>query len=124
MASEQLNLRKTIYSKPQYEKVIDTTFSQLASSVLDEADNASVLPTNDNIEKFFQDYQQLFFFIPKFGTINSHEYLIKQSTNYVGSSFVSDEVQALIGEINVLQQQNLELNQQLASLQSQITQPR
>lgn len=113
---EKINLNKKVYAKNQYEKVIDTNFTQLATSPTPE--NTPTTPNTDTlIAEFFQQYNDLFFQIPKFGTTNSHEYLIKQSTEYVGSALVNDDIQALIEEINALQQQNLELNQQLVDLQ-------
>ena len=108
---EQVNLNKKVYSKNQYEKVIDTKFSQLATTVSPSDQVAQT--TSISVEEFFQYYEQLFLIIPKEGEINSHEYLIKTSSEYVNSTLTDNTIQALIDEINVLQQQNLELNQQL-----------
>ena len=111
---ENLNLSKKVYAKNQYEKVIDTNFSQLATSPtpLTELTTPTI-----SVDEFFQNYTQIFFDIPKFGATNSHEYLIKTSTEYIGYAPVNADIQALIEEINNLQQQNLELNQQLIELQ-------
>ena len=111
---ENLNLSKKVYAKNQYEKVIDTNFSQLATSPtpLTELTTPTI-----SVDEFFQNYTQIFFDIPKFGDTNSHEYLIKTSTEYIGYAPVNADIQALIEEINNLQQQNLELNQQLIELQ-------
>jgi len=113
MASEKLNLSKKVYAKNQYEKVIDTKFSQLATS----PSTTPVATPTISVDEFFQNYTQIFFQIPKFGATNSHEYLIKTSTDYIGYTAVNADIQALIEEINNLQQQNLELNQQLIDLQ-------
>ena len=67
--SEQVNLSKTVYSKIQYEKVIDTSFTQLVQPV---ATGSAVAPAI-SVAEFFTNYQTLFFEIPKFGDINSHE---------------------------------------------------
>jgi len=108
-----VNLTKTVYSKTQYPRVIDTQFTQLipvSASLAEEP-----LPT---VGQFFDYYNQLFFDIPKFGVTNSHEYLIKTSQEYIGASnVVNDEINALIEEITQLRQENLELNQQLVSSQ-------
>lgn len=111
---ENLNLSKKVYAKNQYEKVIDTNFSQLATSPTSLTELTT--PTI-SVDEFFQNYTQIFFDIPKFGATNSHEYLIKTSTEYIGYAPVNADIQALIEEINNLQQQNLELNQQLIDLQ-------
>ena len=65
-----------------------------------------------SVDQFFQYYQDLFFQIPKFGDINSHEYLIKTSQEYAGDFSNDDTIQALIDEITELRKENLELQQQ------------
>jgi hypothetical protein len=113
---EKLDLNKKSFNKNQYEKVIDTKFSQLATS-FNEANNPPSLSPPVLIDEFFQKYNQLFFDIPKTGTTNSHEYLIKRSSEYVDFQVMNDEMLALIDEINALQAQNLELNQKLVDAQ-------
>ena len=109
---ETINLNKKVYAKNQYEKVIDTKFSQLAST----PSSTITASIEAQIAAFFASYNQLFYDIPKFGTTDSHEYLIKTSTEYINYTPINDDIQALIDEINNLQRQNLELNQQLVSL--------
>ena len=110
--AQQVKLVKRVYDKNQYQRVIDTSFTQLVQPVV--ATDVAVLPT---VDEFFSDYDQLFFDIPKFGETNSHEYLIKTSQEYIGlSNVVNDEIQALINEITELRQENLELQQQLLSI--------
>lgn len=111
---EKINLSKKVYAKNQYEKVIDTNFSQLATS---PTPSTTFTPVNISVDEFFQNYNQIFFNIPKLGTTNSHEYLIKTSTEYIDNASINNDIQALIEEINNLQQQNLDLNQQLIDLQ-------
>jgi hypothetical protein len=107
--AQQVTLTKQVYDKNQYQRVIDTSFTQLVQPVI--IPTGSALPT---VNQFFVYYNQLFFDIPKFGEVNSHEYLIKTSQEYVGSiNVISDEVQALIAEITELRQENLDLQQQL-----------
>ena len=108
--SQQIKLTKQVYDKNQYQKVIDTSFTQLVQPAVI---TGSALPT---VNQFFDYYNQLFFDIPKFGETNSHEYLIKTSQEYIGiSNVVNDEIQALIDEITELRQENLDLQQQLLS---------
>jgi predicted nucleic acid-binding Zn-ribbon protein len=111
---QTVNLNKKVYSKNQYEKVIDTKFSQLATTLSPSEQITQTTPIS--VEEFFQYYEQLFLVIPKEGEINSHEYLIKTSSEYVDSTATDETIQALIDEINILQQQNLELNQQIVDL--------
>ena len=79
--AQQVTLQKQVYDKNQYQKVIDTSFNQLVQPT--STNTSSALPT---IDEFFTYYNQLFFDIPKFGEINSHEYLIKTSQEYIGAS--------------------------------------
>ena len=107
-----ITLTKPVYNKTQYEKVIDTSFNQLG---LTSPTSSFVAPTI-SVAEFFQNYQELFFSIPKFGNVDSHEYLIKTSTDYIGSNQTIDTTtQALIEEITQLRQENLSLQQQLTS---------
>ena len=109
--AQQIKLTKQVYDKNQYQKVIDTSFTQLVQPT-----NTSSTPVLPTVNEFFDYYNQLFFDIPKFGETNSHEYLIKSSQEYIGTSaLVNDEIQALIDEITELRQENLELQQQLLS---------
>ena len=105
MASELIDLNKQVFGKRQYNKTINTSFTQLVQPTT--VFTGSTLPT---VNEFFSDYDQLFFDIPKFGETDSHEYLIKTSQDYIGTSnIISDEIQALIDEVTELRQENLEL---------------
>ena len=107
---ENITPNKLVYDKSQYERVINTSFTQLVQPQI-----TSSLPTI-SIAEFFQNYQELFFSIPKFGDTNSHEYLVKTSGEYIGSTNVNDDlIQALLEETNQLRQENLDLQQQITS---------
>lgn len=107
---EQVDLNKQVFVDSEYKKVIDTSFAQLATSA-----SPNVLPPSISIEEFFQNYNDIFFQIPKLGVTNSHEYLVKTSSEYINANLINNDIQALIEEINSLQKQNLELNQQLVN---------
>ena len=115
---EQVNLNKNVFLKDQYEKVIDTSFTQLVQP----AATSSVVPPSISIAEFFTNYQTLFFEIPKYGTTNSHEYLIKTSQEYAGDFNNDDTVQALIEEVTQLRQENLDLQQQILNTTTSINQ--
>lgn len=106
---ERIPLTKLVFEKKQYEKVIPTKFTQLTIST-PEAVVTSSLPT---VSEFFDYYNQLFFEIPQLGSTNSHEYLIRQSTEYIGGQISNEDIQVLLDEIDSLRTVNLELNQQL-----------
>ena len=109
---EQVSLNKSVFEKRQYEKVIDTSFTQLVQP----AATSSVVNPTIAVAEFFTSYQTLFFEIPKFGSINSHEYLIKTSQEYAGDFSNDDTIQALIEEVTQLRQENLDLQQQLLTV--------
>lgn len=110
--SEQVNLSKTVYSKIQYEKVIDTSFTQLINVSSSLSASLPVI----TVDQFFQYYQDLFFQIPKLGEVNSHEYLVITSGAYIGSTTPTDDtIQALVDEVTQLRQENLDLQQQIIS---------
>jgi hypothetical protein len=106
---DKLILNKTVYEKRQYTNVIETNFSQLVPPT----PVTSSITTEDRVATFFNDYQNLFFDIPKTGEVNSHEYLIKQSSEYINFQFIDESAQALLDEITSLRQENLSLQQQI-----------
>jgi len=108
---QKVNLDKEVYPKRQYEQVINTSFSQLVPP--SESVATDQPPT---VEEFFQDYDTLFFQIPKTGTTNSHEYLIQQSSEYIGYIPQNEEIIALTEEITALRNQLIDSRQQLADL--------
>ena len=110
--AEQIQLNKTVYGKITYPNIINTQFTQLVG-----ANPAEAAPPI-TIEEFFQAYNDLFFEIPIDGEFNSHLELIKRSTEYIGVNQTSDEIDALLTEINQLRLENLKLTQQLDELNS------
>jgi hypothetical protein len=109
---DKIDLNKTVFEKREYNKVIDTSFNQLTLKSIPPP-----IPSADaSIEQFFKMYNELFYDIPEFGETNSHEYLIKQSSAYIGFQQENEDIQALLDEIASLRQENLDLlKQQLPS---------
>jgi hypothetical protein len=100
---ESLNLVKEVRGINTYNKVVDTSFSELVKPVT----TSSAAPVT--VADFFNYYGQLFYDIPVTGSTNSHTYLIQQSTAYVGAGSIDQEKQALIDEINSLREQIIQL---------------
>ena len=110
-----LPLVKQVFEKKEFNDNINTTFTELTSSAV--VSTSSLLPS---VTEFFDYYQALFYQIPKFGDTNSHQYLVISSQDYIGSEAGGNAVvDALISEVTILRQENLELQQQIA--QSTIT---
>lgn len=103
--AEVIQLNKTVYGKVTYPNVIETEFTQLIRPTTE------VVDTTITIDEFFQAYNDLFFEIPAAGDFNSHEELIKRSTEYTGVNQTSEEIDALLDEINQLRLENLSLQQ-------------
>ena len=102
--SQEVNLIKEVYGRNTYTKVIDTSFTELYTPA-----TASVaLEPEVSVEAFFDAYNDLFFQIPATGELNSHEYLVKRSGEYLGGGVLTDNEKAYIEEINSLRQQLLE----------------
>jgi hypothetical protein len=110
-SGSELSLSKKLYDKSAYLNTIDNSFTELLPVV-------PVSPVEEvvSVDEFFQIYENLFYEIPKKGEVNSHEYLIKQSTDYIGAQDVSNEIQALLDEITFLREENLTLQQNIIDL--------
>jgi hypothetical protein len=108
--AEEIKLTKTVYGKVTYPNIVDTKFTQLIGNSLVEED------TSITLEQFFEAYDSIFFEIPISGDFNSHEELIKRSTEYAGVSGTTDEIEALLDEINQLRIENLSLQQTIDGL--------
>jgi len=100
----KVDVKKTVFNKPQYIKTIDTTFSELGVTNMVEDIESTV-----DVTKFFEYYDELFYEIPATGETNSHEFLVKTSGEYINYDQDSDIIQALQEEISALRQENLNL---------------
>jgi hypothetical protein len=104
--STTVDLVKEVRGVNTYNKVIDSSFTELVPAAI-----PAVAPETVTVEDFFRYYDQLFFNIPANGASESHESLIARSQEYIGGSILDPEKQALIEEINTLRQQILDLSQ-------------
>ena len=102
--AQNLNFNKDVFDKGQYEKTINTNFTQLGvKSVQEQLDDQ---PT---VQEFFQMYNDLFYQINELGSTDSHEYLIKTSGEYIKFDEENDIIKALQKEIASLREELLEL---------------
>jgi hypothetical protein len=114
--NESVKLSKQVYDKRQYSKVIDTSFKQLGVQTIQE--QIAIQPNN---EEFFAMYNELFYNIPELGETNSHEYLIKTSSDYIGFEANQEEIIALQAEIAQLRTDLLASQRQVIELQTGTT---
>jgi hypothetical protein len=114
--SESVNFNKQVYDKRQYSKVIDTSFKQLGVQTIQEQ-----IVTQPNTNEIFIMYNDLFYDIPEFGAVNSHEYLIKKSSEYINFEANQEEITALQAEISQLRIELLDAQKQNIGLQTGTT---
>ncbi len=107
-------MKKRVFDKNAYPKVIDTQFKQLLSTVEEEE------TLSFTIEDFFELYEQLFYQIPREGDTNSHQYIIEKEAEYLGIIISQDDIQALLDEITVLRQQIVDTQNTLDELSKTI----
>ncbi len=115
--SENINISSTTsYDKRQYTKVINNSFTQLGVKSIQE--QITVQPT---VNEFFNMYNDLFYNIPELGATNSHEYLIKTSSEYINFDANQEEIAALQAEIAQLRIDLLDAQKQVIELQTGTT---
>ena len=118
MAERRVDLRKEVFSKNQYPRTVDTEFSQLGAPTIEQQ-----LAEEFTVEEFFIRYNELFYDIPANGPTNSHEYLVRQSGEYINFEDIEEEIEALRNEITQLRQENLELTQANIEIESRTQLP-
>ena len=113
--AENINLNKEVFNKRDYEKTINTSFTQLDVQSVQEQ-----LSQQTTVSEFFNLYNELFYEINELGETNSHDYLIKTSSQYINFDENDELIQALQNEIAQLREELLEAQQQLAENPSSI----
>jgi|TARA_R110000796_G_scaffold107035_4_gene217706 type II secretory pathway pseudopilin PulG len=116
MAQERLDLRKEVFNKAQYLKTINTGFNELGITELNET-----LEVQITVEEFFGLYNSLFYNIPALGDINSHEYLVKTSGEYINFEDINEEIQALQAEIAQLRSDLLDAQMESVDMQASLS---
>ena len=116
--AEDIRLNKEVFNKREYQKTINTKFSQLGVKTVQEQ-----IDEQPTVEEFFQMYNDLFYDIPEVGETNSHEFLVKTSGEYINFDENDELIQALQDEIAQLREDLLEAQQeQLEQSQQQTNQ--
>src|ERR1035437_7333041 len=108
----KIDLNKTVYEKNSYNKTIDTKFRELGVTTV-----AEDLSNTISVNTFFENYNQIFYQIPKTGNANSHEFLVKTSGDYINLIQSNEQILALQEEISMLRQENLSQSMQILEAQ-------
>ena len=107
---ENIKLNKEVFAKRPYNKIIDTSFNELGVQSIQEQ-----LDTQPTVQEFFSLYNELFYQINELGPIDSHEYLVKTSGQYIAFDEDNDLIEALQLEIANLRKELLGSQQELAN---------
>lgn len=109
----KIDIKKEVYEKTKYKEIINTSFNEFGKKNISE-----IIPPT--VEDLFNDYDELFFIIPKEGDTNSHRQLVNRSLEYIGleSNPLVDELRT---EISVLKQEILNSNTTVGTLTNQIS---
>jgi uncharacterized protein YbgA (DUF1722 family) len=107
----QIPVQKQVFDKNIYPRVIDTQFSQLINQQVEEEQTFT-------LDEFFELYEQLFYQIPKEGEINSHQYILEKTAEYLGVNLNQDDIQALLDEITNLRQQVLDSQSTITEIEN------
>lgn len=111
MSGEKVRLVKQGFTTNAYKNAIDTAFTQLVTP-------PPPIEETITVEQFFEAYNTLFYEIPSLGDSNSHEFLIKKSSNYIGYTEEADQdIQVLLDEITSLREQLLSTEKELRDTQ-------
>jgi hypothetical protein len=109
--ANNIEIRKTVLNINQFGRVVNRNFTTFTQPTVDS--------DTDTIEELFRLYDKFYFEIDLTGEVNSHEYLIRRSSELVQLEGSLEDIQPLLDEIAQLRQQNLQLNEQLLNLESE-----
>lgn len=103
-----IEAKKVVYNKSEFDRVIDRGFSFYLQK--------PEIPPSITIAEFFDAYEALYYEIPTIGEDQSHQYLIKRSSELVKLESDVSDVQPLLDEITLLREQILEYQNQIIAL--------
>tara|TARA_B100000927_G_C16428578_1_gene454534 strand:- start:801 stop:1202 length:402 start_codon:yes stop_codon:yes gene_type:complete len=110
--SKNIDLKRTVFDKTKFNETVNTDFTQLQSELDPQFFDLNLA----TLEDFWSLYEKFFYEIPKTGDINSHEYLVKTSGEYIDYEPQKEEIEALLEEIAELRTENLEVRQEIADV--------
>lgn len=108
---KSIEIKKTVLDGARFKKVIDNSFSTFILPVTN---------TTDDIAEFFRLYEELYYTMDVLGIEDSHEYLVRKSSELLDFDKETLDIQPLLDEIAQLRQENLSLSQQILTLQTQV----
>ena len=109
MANQEVKIQKTVYREEDFSKIVDTRFTTFVKPIPEQ--------DTDTVSELFRLYDKLFYSIPSEGNTNSHEYLVKKSSEIYKLDQTTEDIQPLLDEIANLRANLLEANQTIIELQ-------
>tara|TARA_R110000822_G_scaffold12157_5_gene44053 strand:+ start:2724 stop:3101 length:378 start_codon:yes stop_codon:yes gene_type:complete len=113
--AENINLNKIIRDRDDFSNVVNTSFTQLNQSQIQQNQITQTFSVGD----FFNMYNNLFYEIPQSGPL-SHQTLIEQSADYISYDALNESIVQAQEEINLLRSDLLEANQEINKLSIEI----
>jgi hypothetical protein len=110
--ANDIQVQKTVFSNTEFGRVVGTTFNTFTQPDL----GGDLDPTVE----FFKLYEDLYYVIDVTGETDSHEYLVRRSSELLNFDTVTEDIQPLLDEIAELRQENLALNQQILDLETKV----
>ena len=114
--TKNVDLRREVFNKDQYKQVIDTNFSQLGVTSVSASAEDTI-----SVEEFFGNFNSIFYDIPPNGETNSHEFLVRESGQYINFDQIADEILALQEEIAGLRKELLAEQIKVIELESGVS---
>lgn len=108
---KRVEIKKTVFDNTKFTRVVDKNFSTFVLPPVD---------TTDDVATFFQLYEDLYYVIDILGETNSHEYIVKKSSELLNFDTVTQDIQPLLDEIAQLRTELLDANQQVLDLQTKV----
>jgi hypothetical protein len=105
-----IKIQKTVFNATEFNRVVDRSFSTFTQPVAEE--------DTDTIENFFRLYDKLYFEIDVTGETDSHEYLVRKSSELLDFEKTTEDIQPLLDEIAQLRTELLQANQQILDLET------
>ena len=105
-----VQIQKTVFNSTEFGKVVNRNFSTFTQPVPEE--------DTDTVDELFRLYEKLYFVIDIQGEVNSHEYLVRKSSELANFERSTEEIQPLLDEIAQLREQLLQANQQILDLET------
>ena len=110
--ANDIQLKKTVFGKVDFSKVVDTSFTTFTQPIPEE--------DLDTPEELFRLYDKLYYTIDIEGDEDSHQYLINKSSQLLNFDAVTEDIQPLLDEIAQLREDNLALEQQIVNIETKI----